>query len=105
MDLEEGRDGFHSYVYWEEEGGEGAEDEPLEGAGRNDQAEDGSLYKSRREGGEVIAWMSMGCRQYLVLALSRNPSLTSKPRHVVSADSLSALLSSTLLSLHAIFRG
>jgi hypothetical protein len=43
-------------VYWEEEG---VEDEPLEGAGRNDQAEDGSLYKSRREGGEVIAWMSV----------------------------------------------
>ena len=28
------------------------------GAGRKDQAEDGSLYKFRREGGEVMAWMS-----------------------------------------------
>jgi len=53
MDLEVERGDFHSY-----EGEE--EDEPLEegiGAGRKDQAEEGSLYKSRSEGGEVMAWI------------------------------------------------
>lgn len=57
MDLELGREAFHSYVYEEpaEEAGAGKPLGAEFGTGRKDQAEDGSLYRSRRELDEVIA--------------------------------------------------
>jgi hypothetical protein len=57
MDLEE-RGDFHSYE--DEDGTEGLGD-GLGGAGRKDQAEEGSLYKSLREAGVFMVYSGGGC--------------------------------------------
>jgi hypothetical protein len=64
MDLEE-RGDFHSY-----EDGIEALDDWLGGAGRKDQAEEGSLYKSLKEAGVFMVYSGGGCHSSGVTLIS-----------------------------------